>query len=327
MHAMVINTARHALESAQLPDPTAGAGEVLVRVHAAGLAYADLGARSGTFGAPAAADAPPRIAGSEFAGEIVRTGEGVDRWHVGDRVMGRGPGYAEMVTARADQLLAVPQSFTWAEAGGAAVALMTAHDATMTHGRLKAGDVVVVQGATSSVGIASVRLAATFGARAIFATGRSTERLETVRSLVHRSTPVIPVNLASDDLVAVMRAHGAPDGANLVVDMIGGSVFPENVDALAVQGRLVQVGRVGGRTAEIDLDEIARKRLTIVGVTFRTRSAAEVAELVHKCAVDVEPIIDDFRPPIHETYRLDEANAAQDALARGGFVGKLILTP
>lgn len=109
--------------------------------------------------------------------------------------------------------------------------------------------------------------------------------------------------------------------------MIGASAFGANLAAMAIAGRLVQVGRLGGREATIDLDEIARKRLSIVGVTFRTRSPAEVAELVRRCATDVDPIIEELRPSIHRTYRLAEAQAAQDELARGGFVGKIVLLP
>lgn len=112
-------------------------------------------------------DAPPLIAGTEFAGEVVRVGPQVDTWRQGDRVMGRGPGYAELVVARADHLVAVPRSFTWEEGGGAAIALLTAHDAVVTNGRLMVDDVVVVQAATLSVGIAATRLAAALGARGL----------------------------------------------------------------------------------------------------------------------------------------------------------------
>lgn len=327
MHAMVVDAERHALTPMSLPDPLPGDDEVAVRVRAAGLAYADLGIRAGTFGASRPADAPPLVAGTEFAGEVTEVGAGVDRWRPGDRVMGRGPGYAESVVARADHLLAVPSSYSWEEAGGAPVALLTAHDALVTNGGLRAGDVVVVQGATSSVGIAATRLAAALGARSVFIAGRSRDRLEAVRGLVHRATPVVAVDVLNDDLTASLRDHGSPSGADIVIDMIGGSALTANIAALAVGGRMVQVGRLGGRQAAIDLDDVARKRLTIVGVTFRTRSAADVTDLVRLCAADIEPIVDELRPPIHRTYPLAEAAAAQDELAGGGFVGKIVLVP
>ncbi len=327
MHAMVINSERHTLESTTVPDPQPGPGEVLVRIRAAGVAYADLGVRAGTFSSPRPPDAPPLVAGTEFAGEIVDMEPQVDAWRLGDRVMGRGPGYAEMVVARADHLLPVPPSFTWEEAGGAAVAILTAHDALVTNGRFGEGDVVVVQGATSSVGIAATRLAAALGARAVFVTSRSRERLEAVRNLVPGATLIVPVDILTDDLAATLHDQGAPNGADVVIDMIGASVLTANIAALAVSGRLVQVGRLGGRDTSIDLDEVARKRLTLVGVTFRTRSPAEVTELVRRCVADIAPIIEQLRPPIHRTLPLANAAEAQDELARGGFVGKIILIP
>lgn len=327
MHAMTVDPERHVLVSTTVPDPQPGTGEVLVRVRAAGVAYADLGVRAGTFGSTRPPGAPPLVAGSEFAGEVVEVGPQVEAWRVGDRVMGRGPGYAEKALARADHLLPVPTSYSWDEAGGAAVAFLTAHDALVTNGRFTAGEVVIVQGATSSVGIAATRMAAALGARAVFVASRSRERLEAVRNLVPGTTPVVPVDIRTDDLAATLRDQGAPDGADVVIDMIGASVFAANLSAMTVGGRLVQVGRLGGRETLIDLDDIARKRLTIVGVTFRTRGPAEVTELVRRCAADIEPIVEQLRPPIHRTYRLGDAAQAQDELARGGFVGKIILTP
>lgn len=327
MRAITVDPQRHTLVSTTVPDPEPAAGEVVIRVRAAGVAYADLGVRAGTFGSTRPPGAPPLIAGSEFAGDVVAVGPQVTAWRVGDRVMGRGSGYAEMALARADHLLPVPASYSWEEAGGAAVAFLTAHDALVTNGRFSEGDVVVVQGATSSVGIAVTRMAAALGARSIFVTSRSIQRLAAVAGLVRGSTPVVPVALESDDLAAMLHGQGAPDGADVVVDMIGARVLKANIAAMAVEGRLVQVGRLGGREASIDLDEIARKRLTIVGVTFRTRSPADVAELVRLCAADTEPIVEDLRPPIHRTFPLAEAEAAQDELARGGFVGKVILVP
>lgn len=327
MHAMVVDPVQHTLTSRELPDPQPGPQEVAVRIRAAGLAFADLGVRAGSFGSSRPPDAPPLIAGTEFAGEVVAVGPDVDRWQPGDRVMGRGPGYADAVVARADHLLSAPADFSWEEAGGAPVALLTAHDALFTNARMQAGDTVVVQGATSSVGIAAARLAATLGARAVFITSRSAERLEAVRGMIRGAATIVPVDLAADDLTAVLREHGAPGGADVVIDMIGASVFASNIAALATAGRMVQVGRLGGIDTAVNLDELARKRLTLVGVTFRTRSAADVTELVRRCAADIEPIIEQLRPPIHRTYPLAEAAAAQDELARGGFVGKIVLVP
>lgn len=327
MRAMTVNPSREALDAVELDDPRPGPGEVLVGIRAAGLGYADVGVRAGTFGTQPGPGAAPRIAGSEFAGEVIETGPNVTDWHPGDRVMGRGSGCAELTVVRSDHLLAVPESYTWEEAGGAPVAFLTAHDALITHGHLARNQSVIVQAAASSVGTMAVRLAATLGAGAIIATSRSQEHLDKVRELCPESVPFVAVNLATDQLIDKVHESGRGDGVDLVIDMIGAPVLGENIASLAVRGRLVQVGRLGGGNANIDLDEIARKQLTVVGVSFRTRTAADIAEMVRECATAIRPISQELRPPIHRTYPLADANHALDELSKGVHFGKIVLTP
>lgn len=323
MRAAIVNPTQHRLDLAEVADPHPGPDEVLVEVHGAGLGFADIGVRTGAIGGPAT----HLIAGTEFAGEIRAIGPGVSAWQPGQRVMGRGPGGAEQVAVRADHLLAVPDSFSWEEAGGAPVALMTAHDALVTHGQFRAGQSVLVHGATSSVGTMAVRLAAALGASTVVATARSPEHLADLTALVDDPASIVPVLLSDPDLPATLCAHGLAGGVDVVVDMVGASVFSQTLSAAAIGGRIVQVGRLGGRHTEIDLDELARKRLTLVGVTFRTRTPQDVAKLVQACAVTTAPIMDRLRPAIHRTYPLADADAALDELAEGGFFGKIVLLP
>lgn len=327
MRAAVVNRTQHRLDLAEVAEPHPGPGEVLVEVHGAGLGFADIGVRTGTIGGPPSAPATHLIAGTEFAGEIRELGTGVSAWQRGQRVMGRGPGGAQRVLVRADHLLAVPDSFSWAEAGGTPVALMTAHDALVTHGQFRAGQSVLVHGATSSVGTMAVRLAAALGASTVVATARSREHLAALTALSDTPTSIVPVLLSEPDLAATLDTHGLAGGVDVIVDMVGASVFSQTLSAAAIGGRIVQVGRLGGRHTEIDLDELARKRLTLVGVTFRTRTAQDVATLVQACAVTTGPIMDRLRPPVHRTFPLAEADAALDQLAEGGFFGKIVLLP
>jgi NADPH:quinone reductase-like Zn-dependent oxidoreductase len=290
----------------------AGADELLVRVRAAGLNRADyLEWRAGV-------SAPT---GRELAGEVLQVGEGVTAWSVGDRVMARGPGFSSNpVVVPARMAMAIPESFSWEEAGGLPIALMTMHDAIATRGRLRHGDRVLVHAACSGVGVAAVQLAALLGASVVFATSRSDDKLRILRDhLGVLSAELVVINTSTAEFESV-----ATD-VDVIVDNVGASVLAGNIAAAAVTARLVQVGRLGGAVAEIDLEEVARKRIELVGVTFRTRSEDEVAEIVARAVGQVAGRIEAVRPRIERTYPLGDLTTALADLATNRHVGKLVV--
>lgn len=330
MRAAVVDPQRHTLAVSEVPDPVPDAHEVLVRVRAAGLNRADLAARAGIYRTGAAGDPPPAsfVGGAELAGDVVAVGADVAGWRVGDRVMGRGAGYAELAAVPTDQLMAVPDEFSWEEAGGFPLALLTSHDALETNGRLAAGQTVVVHAATSGVGVVAVQMAAVLGAGTVVATSRSGAKLQVLDEFLGQlPCELVTVDTSGGSFVEQVQKCTNGLGADLIIDHIGAAAIEENMAAARITGRIVQVGRLGGKVGTIDLDELARKRLTLVGVTFRTRDARERAEVVRACMASLGGQLARLRPRIDSTYPLDEVLAAQDALARNEHVGKLVLIP
>jgi NADPH:quinone reductase-like Zn-dependent oxidoreductase len=333
-----VDPTRHVLETAALPDPTPGKGQILVRVRAAGLNRADLATRAGTHvvggSAPAhpqstgARPAGPVVGGAELAGTVVEVGPGVRRWHTGDAVMAQGAGYAELAVVDAELAMPVPPALSWEEAGALPVALLTMHDAIATKGRLAPGETAVIHAATSGVGTVGVALAAQLGAGRVIATSRSPAKFATLHDhLGALPCPVVDVDTTGTDLAAAVLEATGGRGADVIVDNVGAAVLAGNVAAAALRARIVQVGRLGGRTAELDLDELARKQVSLIGVTFRTRTPAERAEIVRLCLEDLGADLERYRPRVERTFALDDAAEAQDALAANTHVGKLVLLP
>ena len=322
MRAVVVDPDRAALELSELADPEPAPHEVLIRVRAAGLNRADLLARAGSYptGASGAATEPV-VAGLELAGEIAALGSDVSGLELGARVMAIGRGYAELACVDHRLLLPVPPPLSWAEAGAMPIALLTAHDGLATNGRLAVGETVLIQAVTSGVGTMALAVAAQLGATRILGTSRSSSKLARL------GPPLVGVDLATDDLLEVVAQHTDSAGVDVVLDNVGASALAQNVAAAAIRGRIVQVGRLGGGTAELDLEELARKRLTLVGVTFRTRSSGERADVVRRCLADLGDALaaGELRPRVDTSFQLDEAEHAQEALARNEHVGKLVL--
>jgi len=294
-----------------VPVSAPGPDELLIEPRACGLNRADIGLyrQSGS------------LPGRELAGEVTGVGDNVSGWAAGDRVMALGPGLApEPVAVPARLAIPVPASLSWAEAGALPVALLTMHDALVTRGRLAPGGRVLIHAATSGVGVAGVQLAGLLGASVVFGTSRSAAKLEVLRQ---------HVGAIGCELVGIDTTHTAfetvASQVDLVVDNVGASVAGGNVTCTAIGGRIVQVGRLGGRRAQLDLEEVARKRLELIGVTFRTRTPDEVAEIVERVVTDVGSRLDSIRPRIERTYPLDQWQAALEDLGRDTHVGKLVV--
>ncbi len=328
MQAIVIvsNADGGTLEYRDVPDPTPRPGELLVRVRATGLNRADLAQRRGAYPRPATGgDSALNIAGLEAAGEVVGLGEGVTGFAMGDRAMAMcAGGYAEYTTI--DQRLAVrvPERLSWEEAAAVPVAYMTEHDALITNARLQAGESVLVHAASSSVGVAAIQVAKLWGAKPVMGTSGVTEKLAALAAQgLDQGINYRTENFADAVLTAT---HGA--GVDVVIDHVGGPHFHDNMRCMALRGRLVSVGRLGGKMGELDLDFLALRRLHLIGVTFRTRTLEERIAVTQRFAADLLPALADgrLRPLINRVFPLRDALAAQDYMASNRHIGKIVLT-
>ena len=292
--------------------PKPGAGEVLIKIRAAGLNRADLSAR-------------PGVPGIEFAGEIVEVGAGVPSWKAGDKVMGHGGGgFAEYVAPDHRVLFPVPDGVGWEKAATYPVAINTMHNAVVTNGRLKKGEAVMFQGATSGVGILGIQVAKAMGARLVIGTSRSDQKLEVLKDFGMD----VGINTSDADWPAKVREATGGEGVNLTVDMVSGPMMAGNMEAAAILGRIVNVGRLGGRSAPFDFNMHAMKRIDYIGVTFRSRSADEVADIVAAAKADLWELIrtQKIGLPVVATYALDDIAEAFAAMRRDEHLGKIVIT-
>ncbi len=305
-----------------LPRPSPGPEEVLVRVRYAGVNFADLYRAPRHFGTSDIQEAP--IAGLEMAGEIAEVGSAVPAMKIGMRVMGAASGsYAEYCCIHHSLLMQVPDNLSWAQAAATSAVFMTAHDALVTNGEFKPGESVLVQAASSGVGIAAVQLARLLGAGMVIGTSGSPAKLEKLASLGLQHG----IDSKSQDFVEeVLKATGGR-GADVVIENIGGDTLPGDVRCAAVKCRIVNVGRLGKWVGELDLDEHSRKRIKLIGVTFRTRSVEEHAEVARRAAAVLLPALEagTLRPVVDREFPLDAASQAQDYMRSGKHFGKLVL--
>jgi len=312
------------LEIKDLPSPQPGPAEVLVAVRAIGMNRADLSLNPGHFRKAGGGPAEP-IAGLEMAGEVVALGPEVAGVGKGDRVMAMAArAYAEYAAVDYRLAIAVPAGWSWEAAAAAPVALMTAHDAVMTNGRMAPGDTVLIQGASTAVGIAAVQIAKMRGAKMVIGTSTSPDKLERLKSLGldHGLNPKV------EDFAARVLELTGDHGADVIIDLVGGSALAGNMRCAAILGRIVNVGRMGGLKGEIDLDLLSLKRLSLIGVTFRTRSIVEIAALIGRMKDDLWAGITAgrLRLPLDRTFPLAEAAAAQAYMKSNAHFGKIVLT-
>jgi len=297
------------------PDPRPGAGQVLVRVRAAGLNGADLHQLAGRY--PAPPDAPPDIPGLELAGEVVAMGPDARRFAVGDRVMGiaGGGGQAELAVLHERQLMAVPGPLDWPQAGGTPEVFTTAHDAMFTQAGLGMGERLLVSGAAGGVGTAAVQLGAAAGAH-VTATVRRPELRDGVAALGAHAV----IDPGED-----LREHGPFD---VVLELVGAPNVPGDIAALRIGGRIVVIGIGAGAKAEVHLGALMAKRGRIAASTLRPRPLEEKALTARALEREVLPLLEReaVRVPVAATYPLDEAARAYERFAAGGKLGKIVLT-
>ena len=310
---------RTEIEAREVAVPQPGAGQVLVRMRAAGLNRGELIASHGLT-TPGAA----KPAGVEGAGEVTALGAGVTQLTVGERVMGRCPGaFAQYALMDAREAIRVPERLSWDEAAAVPLVFMVVHDMLIAQGRLARDEWLLVTGISSGVGVAALQTAKMLGAKVIGTSG-SQEKLAQLKSLgldlgLHTRAP--------DFHAAVMEATGGR-GADLAINTVGGSVFPEIVRSLAFEGRVAIVGYVDGvLQAEIDLDALHAKRLKVFGVSNKLRNAEQRATSVRGFVADILPAIADGRikPLVEQRFALDEFPRAKESMESNRHTGKIVL--
>ncbi|WP_397404490.1 NAD(P)H-quinone oxidoreductase [Phenylobacterium sp.] len=304
-----------ALRPERLPIPQPKPGEVLIRVRAAGVNRPDIIQRMGMYPPPPGA---PATMGLEVAGEVAI---GAGRWKSGDRVCALlgGGGYAEYAVCDARHALPIPEGFSFAEAAGLPETVFTVYANVFEHGSLKAGETLLLHGATSGIGATAIQMAKAAGARVI-ATARSAGKARAALAL----GADVAVDATSEDFAEVAKADG---GVDVVLDMVGGAYFPKNLDAIRTGGRIVYIASQAGGEVNLPIFRIMMKRAVITGSTLRPRDADEKARLAAEVERVVWPWISagKIKPTIDKTFPLEEAAAAHAHLEAGGHVGKVIL--
>lgn len=301
------------------PTPEPGPRQVRVRVRASGLNRADILQRKGRY--PAPAGWPADIPGLEYAGEVEALGQGVTRWHVGDRVMGLvgGGAHAECVVVHADEAMAVPEGMPFPDAAAIPEAFLTAWDAMVARGRLSAGERVLIHAVGSGVGTAAVQLARFLGAVPV-GTSRSAAKLEQARALG-----------LEEAIDTSSRGFGEQlsEGVDVILDVLGAPAFAANLDALVPRGRLVLLGFLQGARAELSLEPVLRKRLEIVGTTMRARQLNERIPLIAAFAEQVLPAFGGpapaLRPIVGSVMPFTEIHAAHAAMEADQNFGKIVM--
>src|SRR5258705_904615 len=306
-----------------IPQPRPKPNEVLVKVRAAALNRADLAtARGIPHGSHGGIGAP---VGIEWAGEVVETGAEVKGYRPGDRVMCSGTGgYAEYAVTDWGRVNPIPEGMSFEQAATLPVALLTLHNALVTAGRLKPGESVMIQGASSGVGLMGLQIAKIMGAKLVIGTSTNDARRARLKEF-------------GADLAIDTRDPGWPDavlkatdgkGVNLVVDMLSGPVVAQTMKAMALLGRIVNVGRLAGTKAEFDFDLHALRRIDYIGVTFRTRTLHEVREIGRRMRADLWDAVTagKLARPIDRRFPPDQAVEAQAHMRENKHFGKIVLT-
>lgn len=306
----------------EVPAPVPKPNEVLVRVRASGLNRADLavaaGHRHGSVGGAGT------IVGMEFSGEVAQVGNEVKGIKGGDRVMCSGSaGYAEYAVADWGRVFPLPGNLSFEQAATLPVALQTMHNALVTIGRLAAGESVLIQGASSGVGLMGMQIAKHMGAALVMGTSTNKMRLDKLRAW----GADLAIDTSDPEWADHVIAATDGKGVHLIIDQVSASVANANMKAARVLGRIVNVGRLGGARGEFDYDLHALKRIDYIGVTFRTRSVEEVREITRRVRADLWSAVEagKLRLPIDRAFPLDEVAAALAHMRANAHFGKVVL--
>jgi len=310
------------LRLVERPMPAAGPGEILLRVEAAGVNRPDILQRLGQYPPPPGVSDLP---GLEIAGTVVALGTEVSRWREGDTVCAlvAGGGYAEFCVAPALQALPLPHGVRPRDAAAIPETFFTVWTNLFERGGLAEGETVLVHGGSSGIGTTAIQLARAFGAT-VLATAGSDAKCAACERLGARA-----INYRAADFVQVVREATGSRGADVVLDIVGGDYLQRNIECLAMHGRLIQIGLLGGSRAEINLRPVMQKRLTITGSTLRTRSVEEKGSIARALESRVWPLLASRQvaPVIDRTLPLADAAEAHRLLESGEVIGKIVLVP
>ena len=309
------------LEPQQRPVPKPGAGEILVKVRAAGVNRPDVMQRKGLYPPPPGA---PDIPGLEICGDVVALGQGATRWKIGDRVMALvvGGGYSEYCVAHESHALSAAK-LDPVHAAAIPETFFTVWHNVFERGGLQKGETLLVHGGTSGIGTTAIQLAKQFGARMIITAG-SDDKCEAARKL----GADVAVNYKTKDFVAETKAATNDKGADVILDMVGGDYIARNYEAAAVEGRIVQIAFQGSPKATVDFRRIMLKRLHHTGSTLRSRSTEAKGAIASAIAQKVLPLIEagTVKPIIDSTFPLKDASKAHARMESSAHIGKIVLT-
>jgi putative PIG3 family NAD(P)H quinone oxidoreductase len=323
MRAIVISApgSPGVLKIEERPMPGEGPSDVLVRVEAAGVNRPDIMQRLGRYAPPPGASDVP---GLEVAGTIERVGPEVERWRPGDRVCAlvAGGGYAEFCAVPEPQCLPIPTRLDRVHAAAIPETFFTVWTNLFQRAALSQGESVLIHGGTSGIGTTAIQLASAFGAVA-FATAGSDDKCAACERLGARA-----INYRTTDFVQAIRELTENQGVNVILDIIGGEYFGRNMECLAKDGRLVQIGLQGGMKAEINLSVLMQRRATLTGSTLRPRTVQEKGAIARDLEVHVWPLLaaGTVKPLVHSVFPLERAADAHRALESGNVIGKVVLT-
>jgi len=303
------------------PVPVPGPGEILIKVEAAGVNRPDVAQRSGSYPPPPGASDLP---GLEVAGEVVALGAGATRHKIGDKVMSlvAGGGYAQYCLAQDAQAMTVPPALSMLDAGALPETLMTVWHNVFERGGLKSDETLLIHGGSSGIGTMAIQLAKAFGAKVIVTVG-SQDKADACLKLGADHA----INYKNEDFVEKTKAATGGQGANVILDMVGGSYIEKNFDAAAMDGRIVQIAFLGGAKASLNFTKLMVKRLTHTGSTLRPRSNADKAAMVAAIEAKVMPLVREGRikPLLDSTFPLEKASEAHARMETSEHVGKIVL--
>ncbi len=304
------------------PMPEPKAGEVLIKVSAAGINRPDVFQRKGAYPPPAGASDLP---GLEVAGEIVGGDVGATGLKVGDRVCAllAGGGYAEYCVAPAEQCLPVPVGLSDVEAAGLPETYFTVWSNVFDRGQLSGDDILLVHGGASGIGTTAIQLATAMGHK-VYATAGSDERVTAIENL----GAIQGINYRTHDFVEEIKKATAGRGVDVILDMVAGDYINRDLACLADDGRIVIIALLGGAKATIDCSQVMRRRLTVTGSTLRPRPVAFKADIAHALKQRVWPLLESgkIKPIVHATFPLAQASDAHAMMDAGEQIGKIILT-
>ncbi|BDW86775.1 MULTISPECIES: NAD(P)H-quinone oxidoreductase [Roseicyclus] len=306
------------LQPCTRPVPVPGSGQILIAVDHAGVNRPDALQRAGNYAPPPGASDLP---GLEAAGVVAAIGPDVTRWKVGDAVCALlpGGGYAQYALTHQDHALPIPDGLSMAEAAALCETFYTVWTNVFLRGRLKAGERFLVHGGSSGIGTTAIQLAHAMGAR-VFTTAGSADKCAACEALGAERA----INYREADFVELMQAEG---GANLILDMVGGSYLPRNVRALADDGRLVQIAFLEGPKVELNFAQVMMRRLTITGSTLRPQSDAAKADIAADLLAHVWPLLASGRikPVMDRVFPLEDAAGAHARMESSAHIGKIVL--